>query len=103
MAKAKPRSWWRMRQIRHRDAVALAVLSAAFLLAGELVNQDIPSVYERNILQSGGLNNPGFLILIVALIILAFTSYFGGVFALFGALDFSWVRVGRCRFLACLG
>ncbi|OLD89347.1 hypothetical protein AUG86_04900 [Euryarchaeota archaeon 13_1_20CM_4_64_14] len=103
MAKAKPRSWWRMRQIRHRDAVALAVLSAAFLLAGELVNQDIPSVYEKYILQSGALNNPGFLILIVALIILGFTTYFGGVFVLLGGLHFSWGRVGRGRFLVGLG
>src|SRR5206468_4022946 len=79
MAKAKPRSWWRMRQIRHRDAVALAVLSSSFLLAGELVNQDIPSVYEKYIVQSGALNNFGFLLLIVALIILGFTTYFGGV------------------------
>src|SRR3989449_8685370 len=103
MAKAKPRSWWRMRQIRHRDAVALAVLSSAFLLAGELVNQDIPSVYEKYILQSGALNNLGFLILIVALIILGFTTYFGGVFVLLGGLHFSWGRVGRGRFLVGLG
>ena len=92
-----------MRQIRHRDAVALAVLSAAFLLAGELVNQDIPSVYEKYILQSGALNNLGFLILIVALIILGFTTYFGGVFVLLGGLHFSWGRVGRGRFLVGLG
>src|SRR2546427_114353 len=103
MTKAKPRSWWRMRQIRHRDAVALAVLSAAFLLAGELVNQDIPSVYEKYILQSGALNNLGFLILIVALIILGFTTYFGGVFVLLGGLHFSWGRVGRGSFLVGLG
>src|SRR5947209_12719812 len=103
MTKAKPRSWWRMRQIRHRDAVALAVLSAAFLLAGELVNQDIPSVYEKYIVQSGALNNLGFLFLIVALIILGFTTYFGGVFVLLGGLHFSWGRVGRGRFLVGLG
>src|SRR5438445_12480331 len=103
MAKAKPRSWWRMRQIRHRDAVALAVLSAAFLLAGELVNQDIPSVYEKYILQSGALNNLGFLILIVALILLGFTTYFGGIFVLLGGLHFSWGRVTRGRFLVGLG
>src|SRR5881296_4579678 len=103
MTKAKPRSWWRMRQIRHRDAVALAVLSAAFLLAGELVNQDIPSVYEKYIVQSGALNNLGFLFLIVALIILGFTTYFGGIFVLLGGLHFSWGRVGRGRFLLGLG
>lgn len=103
MAKAKPRSWWRMRQIRHRDAVALAVLSASFLLAGELVNRDIPNVYETYIVQSGALNNVGVLILVVALIILAFLPYFGGLFVLLGGLHFSWGRVGRGRFLVGLG
>ncbi len=103
MAKAKPRSWWRMRQIRHRDAVALAVLSASFLLAGELVNHDIPSVYQTYIVESGALSNLGVLILIVALIILGFTTYFGGVFVLLGGLHFSWGRVGRGRFLCGLG
>ena len=103
MAKAKPRSWWRMRQIRHRDAVAMAVVSASFLLAGELANQDIPVIYQKYIVESGALNNPGFLVLIVALIILGFTTYFGGVFVLLGGLHFSWGRVSRGRFLVGLG
>lgn len=103
MAKAKPRSWWRMRQIRHRDAVALAVVSASCLLAGELANRDIPNLYDRYIVGSGALNNPGFLVLIVALIILGFTTYFGGLFVLLGGLHFSWGRVGRGRFLVGLG
>src|SRR5256712_7551611 len=103
MAKAKPRSWWRMRQIRHRDAVALAVLSASLLLAGELANQDIQGVYQKYIVPSGALNNPGFLILIVTLVILGFTTYFGGVFVLLGGLHFSWGRVSRGRFLVGLG
>jgi hypothetical protein len=103
MAKAKPRSWWRMRQIRHRDAVALAVLSASLLLAGELANQDIQSVYQRYIVPSGALNNLGLLILVVALVILGFTTYFGGVFVLLGGLHFSWGRVSRGRFLVGLG
>ena len=33
MAKKEP-SWWRLRQIRHRDAVILAILSASCLLGG---------------------------------------------------------------------
>ncbi len=103
MAKAKPRSWWRMRQIRHRDAVALAVVSSSCLLAGELANRDIPNLYDRYIVGSGALNNPGFLVLIVALIILGFTTYFGGLFVLLGGLHFSWGRVGRGRFLVGLG
>ena len=103
MAKARPRSWWRMRQIRHRDAVALAVVSASCLLAGELANQDIPILYQKYIVESGALNNPGFLFLIVALIIRGFMTYFGGVFVLLGGLHFSWGRVGRGRFLVGLG
>jgi len=103
MAKAKPRSWWRMRQIRHRDAVVLSVLSASFLLAGELANQDIQFVYQNYIVGSGALNNPALLLLVVGLIILGFTTYFGGVFVLLGGLHFSWGRVSRGRFLTSLG
>ncbi len=103
MAKAKPRSWWRMRQIRHRDAVVLSVLSASFLLAGELANQDIQFVYQNYIVGSGALSNPALLFLVVGLIILGFTTYFGGVFVLLGGLHFSWGRVSRGRFLTSLG
>ena len=100
---AKARSWWRLRQVRHRDAVALSVLSSSCLLAGELANQDISTLYERYILESGALNNPAFLVLVVALIILGFTTYFGGIFVLLGGLHFSWGRVNRGRFLVGLG
>src|SRR5256712_14226889 len=103
MAKAKPRSWWRMRQIRHRDAVVLSVLAASFLLAGELANQDIQYVYETYIIRSGALGNVGLLLLVVGLIVLGFTTYFGGVFVLLGGLHFSWGRVSRGRFLTSLG
>ena len=100
---AKARSWWRLRQVRHRDAVALSVLSSSCLLAGELANQDIRILYERYILESGALNNPAFLVLVVALIILGFTTYFGGIFVLLGGIHFSWGRVKRGRFLVGLG
>src|SRR2546428_5967088 len=40
MAKAKPRSWWRMRQIRHLYAVTLAVLSSLPFLCVELATYD---------------------------------------------------------------
>src|SRR5439155_26025424 len=69
MAKAKPRSWWRMRQIRRRDAGVLSVLAASFLLAGELANQDIQYVYETYIIRSGALGNVGLLLLVVGLIV----------------------------------
>ncbi len=100
---AKTPSWWRLRQIRHRDAVALCVVSAACLLAGELANQHIPGVYEKYILERGALTNPGLLVLVVLLVILGFTTYFGGIFVLLGGLHFSWGRVGRGRFLVGLG
>jgi len=100
---AKDSSWWRLRQIRHRDAVALCVVSAACLLAGELANQHIPGVYEKYILERGALSNPGLLLLIVFLVIIGFTTYFGGIFVLLGGLHFSWGRVGRGRFLVGLG
>jgi hypothetical protein len=100
---AKTPSWWRLRQIRHRDAVALCVVSAACLLAGELANQHIPGVYEKYILEKGALTNPGLLVLVVILVILGFTTYFGGIFVLLGGLHFSWGRVGRGRFLVGLG
>ena len=100
---AKTPSWWRLRQIRHRDAVALCVISAACLLAGELANQHIPGVYEKYILERGALTNPGLLVLVVLLVILGFTTYFGGIFVLLGGLHFSWGRVGRGRFLVGLG
>ena len=92
-----------MRQVRHRDAVVLAVLSASFLLAGALVNGDIQSAYETYVVKSGALSNPGDLIVVVALLLIGFTTYFGGLFVLLGGLHFSWGRVGRGRFLVGLG
>src|SRR2546428_8010791 len=103
MAKAKPRSWWRMRQIRHRDAVVLSVLAASFLLAGELANQDIQYVYETYIIRSGALGNVGLLLLVVALIVLGFTTYSGGDFAIPGGLHFCLGRRSRRRVLTSLG
>ncbi len=100
---AADRSWWRMRRIKHRDTVVLAVLAASFLLAGELVNNDIPALYDRYILSSGALSNAALLVFIVALVILGFTTYFGGIFVLLGGMHFSWGRVGRGRFLVGLG
>jgi hypothetical protein len=101
MAKAKSRSRWRMRQIRHRDAVVLSVLSASFLLAGEFANGDIVNAYNLYIAQF--LGNPAMLLLAGALTVLGFTPYFGGFFVLLGGVHFSWGRVGRGRFLVGFG
>lgn len=101
MAKAKPRSWWRIRQVRHRDAVALAVASSSCLLAGELVSQDIQTLYFRYLAPLEG--EPALFLLNLVLVILAFTTAFGGILVLLGGLHFLWGRVGRGRFLVGLG
>ncbi|MGI0148912.1 MAG: hypothetical protein ACREDF_05215 [Thermoplasmata archaeon] len=98
---AKVRSWWRLRQLRHRDAVVLAILSASCLLAGEVANSNISGIYVSYI--EPYLNDPPVLVLLVVLTLLGFTTYFGGIFVLLGGLHFSWGRVGRGRFLTGLG
>jgi hypothetical protein len=110
MAKAKDKSWWRLRQIRHRDAVILSVVSASCLLAGELTDSvtacssppcSLPAIYQEFIFPY--LNNPPVVLVLIALILLGFTTYFGGIFVLLGGLHFSWGRIGRGRFLIGLG
>ncbi len=98
---AKVQSWWRLRQIRHRDAVVLAIISSACLLAGEVANSNIASLY--SIFIAPYLADPPVLVVLVALTILGYTTYFGGIFVLLGGLHFSWGRVGRGRFLLGLG
>jgi hypothetical protein len=103
VAKKEP-SWWRLKEIRHRDAVILAIASAACLLAGELADSGetgIPGLYARYI--APYLESPGLLVLIVILLFLGFTTVFGGFFVLLGGLHFSWGRVGRGRFFVGLG
>ena len=98
---ATQKSWWRLRQIRHRDAVILSVLSSSCLLAGEVADSNITTAYRDYI--APYLNNPPVLIVLVVLTVLGFTTYFGGIFVLLGGLHFSWGRVGRGRFLMGLG
>ena len=100
---AKARSPWRARRIKHRDAVGLSIASASCLLAGEFSNRDILSLYQRFIVERGTLDNPALLVPVIALIVLGFTTYFGGIFVLLGGLHFSWGRVGRGRFFVGLG
>ncbi len=101
MAKRKARSWWRLRQIRHRDAVALSVVSAACLLAGETASQDIQTLYLQYLAPVQG--EPAVFLFNLVLVILAFTTAFGGILVFLGGLHFSWGRVGRGRFLVGLG
>lgn len=98
---AKPRSWWRLRKLRHRDAVMLSIVSSACLLAGELANQDLPGAFDRYLQPVAG--DPPIFLFRLILTILAFTTYFGGVFVLLGGIHFSWGRIGRGRFLVGLG
>ena len=106
----KDKSWWRLRQIRHRDAVLLAILAASFLLGGQLTDNvtactsppcSLTGIYQDFIVPY--LNNPPVLVVLIALALLGFTTYFGGIFVLLGGLHFSWGRIGRGRFLMGLG
>lgn len=98
---AKPRSWWMLKKIRHRDAVALSVLSSSFLLAGEVSNQHIENLYTDYL--AVHLQDPALFLLYVVLVVLAYTTYFGGILVLLGGIHFSWGRVSRGRFLLSLG
>ncbi|HTD81472.1 MAG TPA: hypothetical protein VK723_04910 [Thermoplasmata archaeon] len=101
---AAKKSWWRARRIKHRDTVVLAVLAASLLLAGEFVNNDIPHLIQTYIMEPPGVaSNAPLIVVIIALVILGFTTYFGGIFVLLGGMHFSWGRVGRGRFLVGLG
>lgn len=95
------RSWWRMKRIRHRDAVATAAASAALLLAGELADQHIASIVRQYLVpvESDPLAFLGTLVLVV----LGYMNYFGGILVFLGGVHFLWGRVSRGRFLLSLG
>ena len=106
----KDKSWWRLRQVRHRDAVILSLVSAACLLAAELTETassclsppcSVSAIYHDFIVPY--LDNPPIVLVLITLTLLGFTTYFGGIFVLLGGLHFSWGRVGRGRFLTGLG
>jgi len=98
---AKVRSWWRRKKVYHRDAVILSVLSSSCLLAGELADQDISSLYTHFI--APVLGDPAMLLWNVTLTLLVFTTYFGGILVLLGGINFLWGRGSRGRFFAGLG
>jgi hypothetical protein len=100
----KDRSWWRLRQVRHRDAAALAFVSGFLLLAGSLGGEIQPSPLDLyNTYIAPNLKSPEILALLIALLIIGFTTVFGGIFVLLGGIHFTWGRVGRGRFLMGLG
>lgn len=98
----KVRSWWRLKKVRHRDAMIVSVISSAFLLSGEFASQyGIPWLFSSYLAPVE--TQPLLFLLNGALVVLAYTTYFGGIFVLLGGLHFSWGRVDRGRFLVSLG
>lgn len=97
----RARSFWRMRKVKHRDAVALCVLSSAFLLAGEMANPVLLGVYDRYL--APVLDEPGLFLVYALLALFAFTTAFGACLVLLGGWYFLQGRVPRGRFLVGLG
>ena len=97
----KVRSWWRRKKVYHRDAVILAALASACLLAGELANQDVAGIYRTYI--APVLGNPALLLWNALLAVLAFTNYFAGILVLLGGIDFLWGHASRGRFFVGVG
>lgn len=96
---ARVKSWWRRKKVYHRDAVLLATLSSALLLAGQVPNQQM--LYDTYLLPY--LGNPIALFINSILLLLAFMSYFGGILVLVGGVNFLWGYASRGRFLLSLG
>ena len=96
------RSWWRRKKVYHRDAVILASVSSACLLAGELVSQGgLPLVYQLYLAPVE--NQPLLFAVNLMLAILAYTTVFGGILVLMGGVNFLWGKAGRGKFLLSLG
>lgn len=98
---ARVKSWWRRKKVYHRDAVILAALSSACLLAGELADQDIASVYRDYI--APFMDDPARLVWNVSLAVLAYMNYFGGILVLLGGVDFLWGHASRGRYFVGVG
>ena len=97
----RPRPWWQMRRIKHRDAVALCVVSAAFFLAGELSVPVLSHIYTQYL--EPVRNDTPILFLRLALVPLAYTTAFGAILVLFGGWYFMRGAIPRGRFLVGLG
>src|SRR5213594_2440494 len=101
---AAARTWWRMRRVKHRDGVALCVLSSALLLAGELTSTEVGSlrwIYREYL--SASVMNPLVFVFQAVLALLAFTTAFGAILVSLGGWYFLIGRVGRGRFLVGFG
>ncbi len=98
---AAGRSWWQRRRVKHRDGVALCVLSSSLLLAGEMTAPVLPEIYRLYL--GPVLGDPPVFLLRAVLALLAFTTAFGAVLVLAGGWFFLAGRVSRGRFLVGLG
>jgi len=98
---ASTRAWWQLRRVKHRDAIALCAVSAAFLLAGEFTAPIFGEVYAAHL--APFLDRPTEFVLRTVLAIFAFTTAFGAVLVLCGGWYFLQGRVPRGRFLLGVG
>jgi len=97
---AAERAWWRMRRVKHRDAVVLCVLSSALLLAGQ-PPPGLVGIYTRYLQPIQG--NLPLLALYAVLSVFAFTTTFGAILVLVGGWYFLMGKVSRGRFLVGFG
>jgi len=93
--------WWRRRRVKHGDAVALCVLSSAFLLAGEFMVPVLQQVYLQYL--EPVLGDPLLLTFRGLLVVFAFTTSLGAVLVLLGGWYFMQGRIPRGRFVVGFG
>src|SRR2546422_11110122 len=101
---ATEKTWWRMRRVKHRDGVALCILSSALLLAGELTTTEVGSlrwIYGQYL--STSVANPPLFVFQAVLAVFAFTTAFGAILVSLGGWFFLVGRVGRGRFFVGFG
>src|SRR3972149_1531016 len=72
---ASTRAWWQLRRVKHRDAIALCAVSAAFLLAGEFTAPIFGEGYAAHL--APFLDRPTEVVLRTGLAIFPFTTAFG--------------------------
>ena len=94
-------TWWERRKAKNQDAVALCVLSSAFLLAGELVVPVLQQVYAAYI--EPVLGDPLLLLFRALLVVFAFTTSLGAILVNLGGFFFLRGKVPRGRFFVGLG
>lgn len=92
---------WRGQRVKHREAVALCVLSSSLLLAGELAVPVLQDVYVRYL--QPVVADPVILGVRLMLVVFAFTTSLGAILVDLGGWYFLRGRIPRGRFLVGLG